>query len=191
MTLHERPRDLTIRRGWGAAAVCGVVLASSLLLVGCTAPPWSEPAPAPAPSPTLTQEQQDDEAFHDVMTRYVDLDANSLTDEDLKALLTGSVLKSEETGLQDARQKGQRTEGEELVSGFEVTDRGIDPQGAQYLTAQVCLDVSGMRLIDSNGADVTPEREVRQSLQVKAVKSGDALWRISDIVRNESVHACG
>nr|WP_228495115.1 hypothetical protein [Clavibacter sp. VKM Ac-2873] len=139
----------------------------------------------------MTQEQRDDEAFHDVINRYIDLDANSLTDEDLAALLTGSVLKSEEAGLLKARQKGQRTDGQELVSGFEVTDRGIDPQGAQYMTAQVCLDVSGTRIIDSSGADVTPDRAVRQSLQVKAVKSDDALWRISDIVRNEDVHACG
>jgi hypothetical protein len=165
------------------------VLVASLLLSGCGAAPAPEPAPAPAPS--LTQEQQDDEAFHDVFTRFVDLDANSLTDQDLAALLTGSVLKSEEAGLHKARQQGQRTDGQELASGFEVTDRGNDPQGAQYMTAQVCLDISGTRLIDSNGADVTPDRAVRQSLQVKAVKSDDALWRISDIVRNEDVHACG
>jgi hypothetical protein len=182
---------MPLRRRGGAAATGAVVLISASLLAGCTAPPSSELAPDPAPSPTLTQEQQDDEAFRDVMTRYVDLDPNSLTDEDLAALLTGNVLKSEETGLRDARQNGQRTDGEELVSGFEVTDRGFDPQGAQYMTAQVCLDVSGTRIIDSNGADVTPERAVRQSLQVKAVKSEDALWRISDIVRNEGVHACG
>ncbi|MFT2708703.1 hypothetical protein [Clavibacter zhangzhiyongii] len=168
-----------------------VVLISAALLAGCTAPPSSEPAAAPAPSPTLTQEQQDDEAFHDVVSRYVGLDPNSLTQNDLASVLTGNVLKSEERGLQDARQKGQRTDGEEQVSGFEVTDRGLDPQGSQYMTAQVCLDVSGTRIIDANGSDVTPERAVRQSLQVKAVKSEDALWRISDIVRNDGVHACG
>jgi hypothetical protein len=182
--LHERPRMPLHRRG--GVAVGGLTVVLGCLLSGCTAAPAADPAPAPS----LTQEQQDDQAFQDVLKRFVDLDANSLTDEDLKALLTGSVLKSEETGLQDARQRGQRTDGEELMSGFEVTDRGIDPQGAQYMTAQVCLDVSGMRLIDSNGADVTPERELRQSLQVKAVKSGDAMWRISDFVRNEGVHAC-
>ncbi|OUE31390.1 hypothetical protein BFL35_05310 [Clavibacter michiganensis] len=168
-----------------------LILASASLLGGCTAPAPSVPAPAPAPSPTSSQEQQDDQSFHDVLTRYVDLDANTLTDEDLAELLTGSVLKSEESGLREARQKGQRTDGKELVSGFEVTDRGFDPQGAQYMTAQVCLDVSGTRLMDANGADITPERAVRQSLQVKAVRSEDALWRISDIVRNDGVRACG
>ncbi|RIJ51003.1 hypothetical protein DZG00_10545 [Clavibacter lycopersici] len=163
------------------------VLLSCQVLAGCA----SSSTPVPAPALSLTQEQQDEQAFHDVFTRFVDLDANSLTDQDLAALLTGSALKSEEAGLHKARQQGQRTDGQELVSGFEVTDRGIDPQGAQYMTAQVCLDISGTRIIDSNGADVTPDRAVRQSLQVKAVKSDDALWRISDIVRNEDVHACG
>ncbi|OQJ49438.1 hypothetical protein B5P19_01100 [Clavibacter sepedonicus] len=159
------------------------------MLTGCVTA--SAPTPVPAPAPSLTQDQQDDAAFHDVFMRYVDLDANTLTDQDLAALLTGSVLKSEQAGLHKAREQGQRTDGQELVSEFEVTDRGIDPQGAQYMTAQVCLDIGGTRIIDSNGADVTPDRAVRQSLQVKAIKSGDALWRISDIVRNEDVHACG
>ncbi|WP_316309394.1 hypothetical protein [Clavibacter michiganensis] len=186
MTMHDRLR-IPLRRRGGVVAMSVAVLVSTQFLAACAA----SPAPAPAPAPSLTQEQQDDAAFHDVISRYIDLDANSLTDEDLAALLTGSVLKSEEAGLHKARQKGQRTDGQELVSGFEVTDRGIDPQGAQYMTAQVCLDISGTRIIDSNGADVTPDRAARQSLQVKAVRSDDALWRISDMVRNEDVHACG
>jgi hypothetical protein len=185
--MQLRPR-IRLRPPRGAAA-SAAVLATTLLLAGCTAA--SDPAPTPAPAPSLTQEQQDDAAFRDVVTQYAALDANSLTVQDLEALLTGNVLQSEETGLRDAREKGQRTDGEELVSGFQVTDRGLDPQGAQYMTAQVCLDVSGTRIVDSTGADVTPERAARQSLQVKAVKSEDALWRISDIVRNDGVHACG
>lgn len=162
---------------------------ASLLLTGCAAS--SSPAPTPTPSPSLTQEQQDDEAFHDVLTRYVELDANTDTEDDLAQLLTGSVLDGEKSGLADERRTGIRTSGKEVMSGFEVTDRGLDPAGLQYMTAQVCLDVSGMRLFDSTGADVTPVRDPRLSLQVKAVKSEDALWRVSDIVRNEDVHACG
>ncbi|MFT2694093.1 hypothetical protein [Clavibacter zhangzhiyongii] len=168
-----------------------VVLISAALLAGCTAPPSSEPAAAPAPSPTLTQEQQDDEVFHDVVTRYVDLDANSDTESDLAELLTGTVLDGEKSGLADARRTGIRKSGKDVVSGFQVTERGLDPAGLRYMTAQMCLDVSGTRIFDSGGADVTPQRDPRLSLQVKAVKAQDALWRISDIVRNEDVHACG
>jgi hypothetical protein len=157
------------------------------LLGGCTAPPAADPAP----TPSLTQEQQDDQAFHDVVTRYVDLNANSDTEDDLAQLLTGNVLDDEKSGLTDARGRGERQDGKEVASGFQVTDRGLDPAGLQYMTAQVCLDTSGVRLLDANGKDITPQRDMRLSLQVKAVKGGDALWRISDIVRNEDVHACG
>jgi len=165
-----------------------VVLVSSSLLSGCAAPP---PEPVPSPVPSLTQEQQDDAAFRDVMTRYVDLDANTASEDDLAQLLTGAVLDGERRGLLDARQAGEQTQGQEVASGFQVTDRGRDPQGAQYMTAQVCLDSSGTRLVDANGTDITPQRDARLSLQVKALVSDDGIWRISDIVRNEDVHACG
>jgi hypothetical protein len=186
--LHERARDLTLRRRGGAAACALAAVIAIPVLAGCTAPPPG--APAPTPSPSLTQEQQDDQAFRDVVTRYVDLDANTDTDDDLAQLLTGNVLEGEKSGLADARGRGINTSGKSVVSGFDVTDRGIDPEGARYMTAQLCLDVSGTRFTDASGTDVTPQRDPRLSLQVKAVKSEEALWRISDIVRNEDVHAC-
>jgi predicted lipid-binding transport protein (Tim44 family) len=188
--LHERPRDLTLRRRGGAAACALAFVIAIPVMAGCTAAPPADPAPTPVPSPSLTQEQQDDEAFRDVLDRYVDLNANTDTEEDLAQLLTGNVLDGEKSGLADARSRGISTSGKDVISGFQVTDRGIDPQGAQYMTAQLCLDVSGTRYTDSTGTDVTPQRDPRLSLQVKAVKSEEAFWRISDIVRNEDVHAC-
>jgi hypothetical protein len=190
--LHERPRDLPLRRrrrGGAAARALAVVIAIPAL-AGCVAAPPGAPAPTPAPSPTLTQEQQDDAAFRDVFTRYVDLDANTDTEDDLAQLLTGNVLEGEKSGLADARRTGERQDGKEAASGFQVTDRGVDPDGLPYMTAQVCLDSSGTRLLDANGEDVTPQRDARLSLQIKAVKSGDSSWRISDLLRNEDVHAC-
>ena len=159
------------------------------LLSGCSASPAADPAPAPIAS--MTQEQQDDQTFRDVMTRYVDLDANSDIEDDLDELLTGNVLNSERAGLAEARRTGERQSGKEIASGFQVTDRGLDPAGLQYMTAQVCLDTGGLRLLDADGQDITPQHDTRRSLQVKAIKSPDSLWRISDIVRNEDVHACG
>jgi hypothetical protein len=184
--LHDRPRTALRRRGGAAAGGLAAVFVGCLLS-GCAA----GPAPAPAPTPSSTQEQQDDQAFHDVFDRYVDLDANTDTEDDLAQLLTGNVFDNEKSGLADARATGERQDGKEVASGFHVTDRGLDPAGLQYMTAQVCLGTSGLRLFDSNGNDVTPKRDTRLSLQVKAVRTVDALWRISDIVRNEDVHACG
>jgi hypothetical protein len=61
----------------GAVAVLFV----GCLLSGCAAAP--APTPAPVPTPSLTQEQQDDQAFEDLFTRYVSIDLNTETEEDL------------------------------------------------------------------------------------------------------------
>jgi hypothetical protein len=189
--MHERLRSTRRIHQRRSAAVGSLVLGVTVTLSGCATPSSPPPDPVPSPSPSLTQEQQDDQAFEDVMKRYDALDPNTDTEEDLAQLLTGDVLDGEKSGLADARRTGERTEGKEVMSGFQVTDRGLDPEGVQYMTAQVCLDVSGTRLIDSAGEDITPPRDPRLSLQVKAVTTGDAQWLISDIVRNEDVKACG
>ncbi|PPF50006.1 hypothetical protein C5B94_15715 [Clavibacter michiganensis] len=185
--MHDRPRHPLPRRRTGMAAGPLVVLVSSSLLSGCASPP---PEPVPSPVPSLTQEQQDDAAFRDVMTRYNELDGATATDDDLVPLLTGSVLESEKQSIESARETGESVEGLATLSGFRVTDRGVDGDQAPYMTAQVCLDVSGTRIRDTQGTDVTPARDSRLSLQVKSVKGSDEAWRISDIVRNEDVHAC-
>jgi hypothetical protein len=187
--MHERLHCThRIRSRRRAAAAASLTLLAAAAISGCaTAPP---PAPEPVPTPSLTQEQQDDQAFEDVMTRYDALDPNTDTEADLETLLTGSVLEGERESLRKSRDAGETVEGLDTMSGFLVTDRGTDKQQAQYMTAQVCLDVSGTRIRDSAGTDVTPSRDPRLSLQVKAIRSDDGMWRISDIVRNEDVHAC-
>jgi hypothetical protein len=186
--LHERARDLTLRRRGGAAACALAAVIAIPVLAGCTS---GAPAPTPAPSPSLTQEQQDDQAFRELVDKYDALDPNTSTDGDLTPLLTGSVLESERKSVKESRDSGETVEGLDTLSGFRVTDRGIDANHLQYMTAQVCLDVSGTRIRDAQGNDTTPDRDPRLSLQMKAVTAGDGTWRISDIVRNEGVRACG
>ncbi|WP_235425912.1 hypothetical protein [Clavibacter michiganensis] len=166
-----------------------MIVTFGTLLTGCTAPPAADPAPAPTPS--LTQEQQDDRVFERLYAGYSDLSLESETEGDLQSFLTGDALESDTTDLRNSRRSGQRIVGKDTYSGFRVTDRGIDPKGATYMTAQTCLDVSGTRVLDSSGQDVTPARDDRLSLQMKATRMPDGTWRISDFVRNEDVHACG
>jgi hypothetical protein len=161
---------------------------ATCLLGGCTSAPVTDPAPAPTPS--LTQEQQDDQAFQSLYSGYNGLSLESETEGDLQAFLTGDALESDTKYLREAQRSGQRIVGQDTYSGFRVTDRGTDPKGAAYMTAQTCLDVSGTRVLDSSGHDVTPTRDDRLSLQIKAIRLSDGTWRISDFVRNEDVHAC-
>jgi hypothetical protein len=157
------------------------------LLSGCAAAP--APTPAPPPTPSVTQEQQDDQAFEDLFTRYVSLDLDEETEEVLSGLLTGDALEGELSSVRDTRAKGQHGEGKAMASGFEVTSHGSDGQG-DFMVAQACLDVGGIRILDATGNDVTPSRDTRLSLQMKAMKEADGSWRISDSLRNEAVHAC-
>ncbi|MFT2751787.1 hypothetical protein [Clavibacter sp. Sh2088] len=159
------------------------------LLAGCTAQP--APDPAPDPTPALTQEQQDDQAFEGLFTRYVGIDLSTETEDELRPLLTGSALQGEVDSLKYSADHSQHVIGKATSRGFRVTDRGSDAQGTEYMTAQACLDVSGTRTLDANGKDVTPERDNALALQMKAVKTADGSWRISDSLRNEDTHACG
>ncbi|MFS4506624.1 hypothetical protein ACMA46_10360 [Clavibacter sp. Sh2141] len=113
------------------------------------------------------------------------------TIDELRGFLTGTALSSDADSLESDHQSGRRIVGKDTFRGFEVTDRGSDAQGRAYMDAQVCLDVSGTRVLDASGADITPERDNLVSLQMKAVKIEDGSWRISDFVRNDRVHACG
>jgi hypothetical protein len=121
---------------------------------------------------------------------YIAMTFDEETEEELRSVLTGSALSSDLESLQSDRQSGQRIVGRDTFRGFSVTDQGVDPSSGDYMVAKVCLDVSGTRILDAGGADITPQRDNLLSLQLKAVKVEGEGWRISDFVRNDGVHAC-
>ncbi|QOD44867.1 hypothetical protein [Clavibacter zhangzhiyongii] len=113
-----------------------------------------------------------------------------MSERDLAPLLTGNVLSESVAEIADARDKGTHFLGKYTYTGFTITDRGTDPNGRYFMVAQACLDVTGTRVVDSAGQDVTPRRDPTQSMQMKAVQMDDGDWRISDVLRNDEVHAC-
>jgi hypothetical protein len=164
-----------------------VVLTCVSAMAGCASPAEAPPTP----STSLAPQDQDEATFRSLYSGYVDLPLDTETVDELRSFLTGGALSSDVESLEADQQSGHRTEGRDAVRGFEVTDRGSDEQGGAYMDAQACLDVSGTRVLDASGADITPERDELVSLQMKAVKIEDGSWRISDFVRNDEVHACG
>jgi hypothetical protein len=160
------------------------VLAASLILAGCGATTTPEPTPAPAPS--LTQEQQDDEALEAAFSGFLDLPFQGESADALRPFLTGDALDDEVREIGEYQAAQQTVVGKDTYYGFEVTSRGPG-----YLVAQACLDVSGTRVLDGGGRDVTATRSPVVSLQLKGVADEDGSWRISDLVPNDEVHACG
>jgi hypothetical protein len=189
--MHERLRCTRRTRPRRPVAAAGpLMLAVAAALSACTASPPLPPAPRPLPTTSMTQEQQDDQAFQDVFVRYVNLDLGTEKEEDLAPLLTGTALQGELESLQYSIDRHQHVVGKPTASGFRITDRGTDPEGVPYMTAQACMDLSGTRTLDADGNDVTPSRDERLALQMKAVRIPDGTLRITDSLRNEETRAC-
>ncbi|WP_244629245.1 hypothetical protein [Clavibacter capsici] len=161
------------------------VVLAGCLLAGCTASPPADPEPTSTPS--LTQEQQDDQTFEGLLSGFLALPFQGESTEGLRPFLTGDALSDEEREVVQYQSAHETVDGKDTYYGFRVTDRG-----AGYMVAQVCLDISGTRVLDAQGKDVTPQRSPAVSLQLKAVDiDGNGSWRISDLVPNDKVHACG
>jgi hypothetical protein len=160
------------------------------LVAGCSSPA-SDPVPTFTPASSPSQDELDASTFQALYATYIDLPFDEESEDDLRSVLTGSALSSDLQSLESDRQSGRQIVGKDTFRGFVVTDHGLDPASGEYMVAQVCLDVSGTRVLDAGGADVTPERDDLLNLQMKAVKVQDQGWRISDFVRNDSVHVCG
>lgn len=182
-TLNDRPR-IPLRRRVGAVAASAAVIASCHLLAGCAAS--TSPAPTPAPTPSLTQEQQDDQAFQAALSGFLDLPFQGETGDALRPFLTGNAFDDEVREIDEYQAAQQTVVGKDTYYGFRITSRGPG-----YAVAQACLDVSGTRVLDAGGRDVTTTRSPVVSLQLKGVVGDDGSWRISDLVPNDEVHACG
>ncbi|MDO4129994.1 hypothetical protein [Clavibacter michiganensis] len=182
-TLNDRPR-IPLRRRAGAVAASAAVVASCHLLAGCA--PSTSPAPTPAPTPPLTQEQQDDQAFQAALSGFLDLPFQGETGDALRPFLTGDAFDDEVREIDEYQAAQQTVVGKDTYYGFRITSRGPG-----YAVAQACLDVSGTRVLDAGGRDVTTTRSPVVSLQLKGVVGDDGSWRISDLVPNDEVHACG
>jgi hypothetical protein len=164
---------------------CAVLIAA--VLSSCSS---SSPDPAVTVSPAVLQADQDARTFQEEYSSYVSLPLDTMSEGDLVPLLTGDVLSESVAEIADARDKGTRFLGKYTYSGFTVTDHGSDANGRGFMVAQACLDVTGTRVLDATGHDVTPLRDPMQSMQMKAVQVDDGGWRISDVLRNDEVHAC-
>jgi hypothetical protein len=162
-----------------------MIVTFGTLLTGCAAPPAADPAPAPTPS--LTQEQQDEAAFEDLYAELLSIDENAETREQLAEVLAAPALDDELNGAESIKAKGEHVEGRLTYSRFEVTDHSDTS-----MIARVCSDTSGTTVFDSTGKPISDDGDHAISLAMKATRaSSETPWRISEIVRDDGVQACG
>ena len=169
-----------------------VVLALSVALTGCV--PDDDPIvvdPEPSASPIF---ESDEEAL-------------AAAEEAYGAYLTASALVTSEGGTNPERvypyladayrekaiegyslyvERGWRSEGTGVFDSATLQQYADDGAGVAEVSLYLCLDVSAIRIYDSSGLDVTPERDERLPLEVQfanaaefsaeLVQTGSELW---------------
>lgn len=136
-----------------AAMMTGLAAA---MLAGCA--PQPQPTFTPPASPTATGFASDEEAFAAAEATYrAYVDAGNAErrgdrDADPGQYLSGALLKAERGSSAELDELGVRLEGDIRLHSFTVRSASTS-----RLDAVVCIDVSGTRVIDEDGSDVTPQ----------------------------------
>ena len=138
------------------------------VLSGCT----PEPDPTPTPTAAFASEEEAFAAAEEVYRAYNDAGNARLRGEqspDPQDFLIGTVLEDDIDGLELLRASGLQLVGEISVPRFTGQTAELEASGARVV-AIVCLDVSGTRVVNVDGADVTPaERPAKLSQEVTMV----------------------
>jgi hypothetical protein len=143
----------------------GMILAA---LVGCA----PESKPSPTPTPAFASEAEAFAAAEEVYRAYNDA-LNAKRGGDAEAdptlYLTGLALESDIDAAQYFDQRGQQLLGNGEIIFFHGESAAPD---AGSITAEICLDVSGTRVMTKDGVDETPvDRMPRVLLTVAFVWS--------------------
>lgn len=162
-------------------AVAGLAAAglAALLLGGCTSAPAQPPSPTPTASAAEPIFASDEEALAAAVAAYerfevvsgdiaADGGDNSGRIEEVATERYSPQLREE---FDQYRVNGLRIEGSSTVDSFRLAEHS-QSAGSAEVSIYLCRDVSGVRVLDSAGADVTPEgRDARTPLTVVLVSA--------------------
>jgi hypothetical protein len=176
------------RTGPAAAAVA---LALAVLLSGCTPPPQPEPTPA------FSSEAEAFAAAEATYRAYVDaLNDVDLSDpetfEEVYAWTTGDANAAIRKSFSEMHADGLTVTGTTLATVVEPLQAG--GAGVESVELAVCLDVSGVSLVDATGTSaVDPNRPDVQSMSITLRRDGETStgWVISRIDGREGGPTCG
>jgi hypothetical protein len=172
-------RHLRIVRSRGAAAVAATGLA--LVLVGCAgaAAPTPTPSSGETPAPIFASDEEALAAAEAVYGEYLTFldEAARAGSEDLSALnevLSPAHATKVEASLRSIRDRALVPVGSTTFDTTSLVSNSVH-DGKAIIDTYACLDVSGVRIHDASGADVTSAtRDERSPMQLQFVSgSGD------------------
>ncbi len=161
--------------------VIGVVL----LLAGCVQTgPKDASTPAPSVTPVFASEEEALAAAEEAYAAYQAASdlvtaGGGVDPSPLSAVVTAQQMERELVGLQKFEETGWRSTGSSVFDSMVLQD--LKDDGDLLITVYVCTDVSGVRLLDPAGNDVTPvTRQTRLPLEVDLVAGDSATGLLVD-----------
>ncbi|MGM7671921.1 hypothetical protein [Microbacterium sp. A93] len=137
-----------------------------------------EPVPTPTPTAAFATEEEAFAAAEEVYRAYNDA-VNSQRENGSEAnpqdYLTGLALESDIDANRTLEQNAIQIEGDGEVLSVRGNDVNLTSSPGQ-VSADVCLDVSSTRVLNSQGVDVTPkDRASVIALSVEFIVDGDTI----------------
>lgn len=155
-----------------SALLTTAVVAGVIGLSACT----PVPTPEPTPTPLFASEAEAFKAAERVFRDY-----NAASNERRRGtagaepqnFLSGQALEDDINAQRTLKEKHLRIDGPNRVSSFHAVE--YDKEREQ-VSAELCIDVTGSRVVDESGADVTPpSRADLVALRVVMTSQGDQL----------------
>ena len=184
------PTVACMSRRRALAVVPLVVIVAAL--VGCAdATRIPPPEPSSAIEPLFASDEEALEAATEAYEQYLVASSSvtasaDLSVEPIEDLVTAAYLDREIPALGAYSDGGFRSVGSTRLLSSELQQFFEDGSGQSTVIIYVCLDVSGIRLVDESGADVTPtDRANVVGLEVEMITGSDETGSLLLVNRSE------
>lgn len=144
-----------------------------MLLSGCAKPdPVVTPAPASSSKPLFATDEDALAAATKAYAAYLKMSDQILHDggsggDAIESLLAGQALLDERASAKTFSEKGYRSSGETTFTNPTLQQLSSSPDGIGVVTIYVCVDVSGVNVVDAAGQSVvSPTRPDKQAFEV-------------------------
>ncbi|MFK4851576.1 hypothetical protein ACI3KT_08075 [Microbacterium sp. ZW T6_19] len=145
-----------------ALAGIGAALLMVAVLSGCT----PEPEPTPTPTAAFASEEEAFAAAEEVYEEYLAASAKRAAGDASSApesFLTGDALQADVDAQRTLKEQGISISGSSTIHQFSPVSADTSGRVAKVV-ADVCVDISASRVVDTSGTDVTPADRPDRSL---------------------------
>lgn len=179
--------------------VGAVTVAGMLLLTGCGGgDPIPTLPPTPSATPIFASEEEALAAAEEAYAAYLVVSnlissEGGIEPERISQHATGDFYESALEGFQTLRDNQWRTVGESVLTSAELQYADLEESDrGQVAAAYVCVDVSGVDVLDAEGTSVvSPDRPSLQAFEVFFDLTPEGSLKISDRLPWEPAAICG